>query len=365
MTYLVYPGATHSRLAHALGAMHLMQNALDILHHKGYGVSPEDRLGALNAILMHDLGHAPFSHALEGFLIKDMAHEEISLLLMQDLNQVLDGALDAAIDIFTNQHELPFLHELVSSQLDMDRLDYLGRDSFFTGVTEGIIGVERILQMLDVHQGRLVVDRKGVYSIEKFLMARNLMYWQVYLHKTVLSAEYLMGHIIRRARECRMAGMPIKISEDLAIFLDKPADSGDFRANPELRQAYARLDDAEIMVHLKAWSRTSEPLLQHLCGQWMNRQLSRVSFSAQEPDANRVYEAGQREARRLGLDDHAIPYLAHTGIVQNAVYQADRQPIMVQDRLRNVKPLEALTDHAYCVDLLADRLQFTQYLPKC
>ncbi len=364
MTYLVYPGATHSRLAHALGAMHLMQNALDILQHKGYRISPDDRLGALGAILLHDLGHAPFSHALEGFLIHDMPHEEISLLLMRDLNQTMDGALDTAIDIFTNQHELPFLHELVSSQLDMDRLDYLSRDSFFTGVTEGIIGVDRILQMLDVHQGKLVVERKGVYSIEKYLMARNLMYWQVYLHKTVLSAEYLMGHIIRRARECRMGGLPIQLSEDLSLFLDSPPNANDFRNNCDLRNAYARLDDAEIMVHLKAWARSSEPLLQHLCGQWRDRMLSRVAFSSEQPDQNRIYEAGHREARRLGLDDLAIPYLAHAGIVQNAVYKPEPQPILIQDRQGKVQSLEALNDHAYCVDLLAERRQYTQYLPK-
>ncbi len=364
MTYLVYPGATHSRLAHALGAMHLMQNALDILQHKGYGLSPDDRLGALGAILLHDLGHAPFSHALEGFLIQDMPHEEISLLLMQDLNQALDGALDTAIDIFTNRHELPFLHELVSSQLDMDRLDYLSRDSFFTGVTEGVIGVDRILQMLDVQQGKLVVERKGVYSIEKYLMARNLMYWQVYLHKTVLSAEYLMGHILRRARECRLAGLPIQISEDLAMFLDSPPNADDFRNNPELRTAYARLDDAEIMVHLKAWARSSEPLLQHLCGQLMQRRLSRVTFSTDKPDPQRIQMAGQAEARRLGLEDEAIPYLAHTGIVQNAVYNPEHQPILIQDRQGRTQGLEALKDHAYCVDLLAERTQFTQYLPK-
>lgn len=364
MTFVVYPGATHSRLAHALGAMHLMQSALDILQHKGYGISPDDRLGALGAILMHDLGHAPFSHALEGFLIKNMPHEEISLLMMQDLNQAMDGALDTAIDIFRNQHELPFLHELVSSQLDMDRLDYLSRDSFFTGVTEGIIGVDRILQMLDVHNNQLVVERKGVYSIEKYLMARNLMYWQVYLHKTVLSAEYLMGHIIRRARECRRVGHPMQLSEDLALFLDTPPDSADFRRSPELRDAYARLDDAEIMVHLKAWAKASEPLLQHLCGQWLNRRLSRVVFSYEEPDPNRVHDAGRQEARKLGLEDDAIPYLAHTGVVQNAVYNPDKQPILIRDRHRMIQPLEALTDHAYCVDLLAERRQYTQYLPK-
>jgi HD superfamily phosphohydrolase len=351
-------------MAHALGAMHLMQSALDILQHKGYGLSPDDRLGALGAILMHDLGHAPFSHALEGFLIRDMPHEEISLLLMQDLNQAMDGALDTAIDVFRNQHELPFLHELVSSQLDMDRLDYLSRDSFFTGVTEGVIGVDRILQMLDVHQGQLVVERKGVYSIEKYLMARNLMYWQVYLHKTVLSAEYLMGHIIRRARECRLAGWPIQLSEELALFLDNPPNSSDFRGSPELRGAYARLDDAEIMVHLKAWAKASEPLLQHLCGQWMNRRLSRVTFSSVEPDPNCIYEAGRREARRLGLDEEAIPYLAHAGLVQNTVYCPDKQPILIQDRHKTIQSLETLTDHAYCVDLLAERRQYTQYLPK-
>jgi len=364
MTYLVYPGATHSRLAHALGAMHLMQEALDILGHKGYPLSSDDRTGALCAILLHDLGHAPFSHALEGHLVRNLSHEDITLLLMHDMNQGLDGALETAIDVFSGKHEIPFLHQLVSSQLDMDRLDYLNRDSFFTGVTEGVIGVDRILNMLDVHYGSLVVDRKGVYSIEKYLMARNLMYWQVYLHKTVLSAEYLMGHILRRACECLAQGLNLWISEDLGVFLKGEVDAAVFESEPSIRHAYARLDDSEITVHLKAWSLKSEPLLEHLCGQLIHRKLSKVVLTATAPDSGLIYEQGLAEAKRLGLGAEAIPYLAHSNTVSNPVYSGDDQPILIRDRQGHVCPLEQLQDHVFATDLKAHRRLFALYLPK-
>ena len=364
MTYLVYPGATHSRMAHALGAMHLMQEALDILAHKGYNLSPDDRQGCLMAILLHDLGHAPFSHALEGFLIQGMPLEEISLLMMEDLNQWTDGALETALDVFRGTHELPFLHELVSSQLDMDRLDYLNRDSFFTGVTEGIIGVDRILQMLDVHQGRLVVERKGIYSIEKYLMSRYLMYWQVYLHKTVLSAEYLMGHILNRAREVLSQGLDLFVSPDLGIFLRKAVLAEDFRQSPEIRDAYARLDDSEIMVHIKAWSRRSEPVLEYLCQQLMRRQLSSVVWSSQAVTPDEVNQIASKEAARLGFGEEAYPFLAHCRSVRKSVYSGDASPIHIKDREGAIHTLDTLQDHIQVVDLHGQHERFALYRPK-
>jgi HD superfamily phosphohydrolase len=364
MTYLVYPGATHSRLAHALGAMHLMQEALDVLAHKGYSLSPDDRSACLMAILLHDLGHAPFSHALEGFLVQDMPHEDISLLMMQDLNRWSDGELETTLDVFRGTHELPFLHELVSSQLDMDRLDYLNRDSFFTGVTEGIIGVDRILQMLDVHQGRLVVERKGIYSIEKYLMARYLMYWQVYLHKTVLSAEYLMGHIMNRARTVLEQGLDLFVSPDLGLFLRQPVRGDEFRSNPELREAYARLDDSEIMVHIKTWARRSEPILEHLSQQLMTRQLAAVDWSSEPVSLDTVQGLAQEEAHRLGLGEEALPYLAHCRPVRKAVYSGAESPILIKDRQGVVSSLDALSDHIQVVDLHSKHERYALYRPK-
>ncbi|MFM9060704.1 MAG: HD domain-containing protein [Bacteroidota bacterium] len=364
MTYLVYPGATHSRMAHALGAMHLMQEALDILAHKGYHLSPDDRQACLIAILLHDLGHAPFSHALEGFLIQGMPHEEISLLMMEDLNRWTDGALETTLDVFRGTHEIPFLHELVSSQLDMDRLDYLNRDSFFTGVTEGIIGVDRILQMLDVHQGRLVVERKGIYSIEKYLMSRYLMYWQVYLHKTVLSAEYLLGHILNRARQVLSQGLDLFVSPDLGVFLRQAVLAEDFRRSPEIRDAYARLDDSEIMVHLKAWSRRSEPVLEHLSQQLMRRQLSAVVWSSEPVTPDTVHQIALQEAQRLGLGPESHPYLAHCRSVRKSVYSGNASPIFIKDREGTIHALDALQDHIQVVDLHGQHERFALYRPK-
>src|SRR5450432_4307963 len=260
MAQLVYPGAVHTRLHHSLGAYHLMCNALNVLKGKGIEISEDEELGAKMAILLHDVGHGPFSHALENNLIQNLDHESVSLQIMQLLNQEMHGELSTAIAIFTNLYPKKFLHQLVSGQLDVDRMDYLNRDSFFTGVSEGVIGYDRIIHMLTVHNGELMVQEKGIYSIEKFLVARRLMYWQVYLHKTVVSAESMLVKIIQRARErIRQGDQIFSGSESLDFFLSQsPQDPSEYL------EAFSLLDDNDILSALKYWIRDNDPVLSNL-----------------------------------------------------------------------------------------------------
>jgi uncharacterized protein len=258
LSCMVYPGANHTRFEHALGAVHLMRSAIGILRLKGQEITDEEADGVTIAILLHDIGHGPFSHALETTLVQGVPHERISLLLMEELNRQFKGKLDLAIRIFTNQYHKHFLHQLVSSQLDMDRLDYLSRDSFFSGVSEGIVSSERIIKMLNVKNDELVVEYKGIYSVENFLIARRLMYWQVYLHKTVLSAEYLLINVLARAREIALQGADIFAPSVLKLFLYQHVTLEDFTQNRiiEGRPAldlFAGLDDNDIISSVKEW----------------------------------------------------------------------------------------------------------------
>ena len=246
LTHYVYPGALHTRFHHALGALHLMQRTIDVLKSKGIQISPEEEEAVCIAILLHDIGHGPFSHTLERTLI-DISHEEISILFMEDLNRVFDGKLSLAIEIFKDNYSKKFLHQLVSSQLDMDRMDYLNRDSFFTGVSEGVIGYDRIIEMLTVCNNELAVEEKGVYSIEKFLIARRLMYWQVYLHKTVLSAELLLIQILKRAKELVQNGVKLPVSERLNFFLSRNFTKKNYLSDKNsLLKNFSKLDDDDI-----------------------------------------------------------------------------------------------------------------------
>jgi HD superfamily phosphohydrolase len=301
LTYLVYPGAMHTRFSHMLGALNLMGRALDVLRMKGVEISDEECRGAKLAILLHDIGHGPFSHTSERVLV-DVPHEEITLLMMQRINEEMGGALDTAIAIFSNTYHKHFLHQLVSSQLDMDRLDYLGRDSFFTGVSEGIVGTDRIISMLNVHDDELVIDEKGIYSVEKFIISRRLMYWQVYMHKTVIAADQLLLNILRRAREL-----------DPTVFHLDPAD-------PAFLDCFADLDDDDIMVAVKHWQHSDDEILSTLCKNMVNRRLPAIRFSS-EPFtdvrstyfegtgklANRSYDFNDQEIKVLYKDGRCLP----------------------------------------------------------
>ena len=325
LTDFVYPAALHTRFQHALGASHIMGKALDVLRQKGIEISQHEYEAAQLAVLLHDLGHGPFSHALEDSLLLNIKHESISYLLMEKLNDEFNGALDLAIKIFRNSYDRRFFHELVSSQLDMDRLDYLNRDSFFTGVHEGNIGLHRILLMLNVHQDELVVEEKGLYSIESFLNARRQMYWQVYLHKVTVSAERMLVNTIRRAKTLLQAGKPLPASDGLMIFLQDDITLNDFREKATVLDAYGRLDDHDIWGALKLWRSNSDRILALLCGMLMERNLFRVSLSndpIRKETIEKLRDAVKKEFNTLGSE---TPYLFSHGTVTNEAYAEGKQ----------------------------------------
>ncbi len=287
LSYLVYPGAYHTRFHHALGAMHLMQKAVIILRQKGLAITDEEEQAVYIAILLHDIGHGPFSHALESTLIPQVSHEALSVKFMERLNEEFDGKLSVAISIFTDNYPKRFLHQLISSQLDMDRLDYLRRDSFYTGVTEGAVNSERLLTMLNVKDDALVIDAKGIYSVEKFIVARRLMYWQVYLHKAVISAEFMLVNILKRAKELVQQGETLFATTALTVFLVNDFDWNDFESQPALLDNFAKLDDNDIMAAIKEWCLHPDFVLSEMSKRLINRHLLKIEmrntpFSTQE-----------------------------------------------------------------------------------
>jgi uncharacterized protein len=322
---LVYPGAVHTRLHHALGAYHLMCNALAVLKSKGFDIGPEEELGAKIAILLHDVGHGPFSHALENTLIENVHHEKLSLQIMHFLNQTFDGRLKTAIDIFTGQHPKKFLHQLVTGQLDVDRMDYLNRDSFFTGVSEGVIGYDRIIKMLTVHNGELMVEEKGIYSIEKFLVSRRLMYWQVYLHKTVVSAESMIIQIIRRAKALTAGGR--KISSSSAV-LDYFLEAGQKDAEEYLSR-FCLLDDYDVMSAIKHWMFHEDKVLSMLCRFLINRRLLKVKMQAVPftQELVRTYRDGV--CRSFDLSPEEAAFFVFTGEHANTTYNTEDERICI------------------------------------
>ncbi|PZR22584.1 MAG: phosphohydrolase [Citrobacter freundii] len=346
--HLVYPGAVHSRLHHSLGAYHLMCNALSELKSKGIEITEDEELGAKIAILLHDAGHGPFSHTLESELIPGVHHEQISVLIMQVLNRELNGQLQTALDIFTNNHPKRFLHQLVSGQLDVDRMDYLNRDSFFTGVAEGVIGYDRIIKMLTVKDGDLMVEEKAIYSIEKFLVSRRLMYWQVYLHKAVLGAEMMLVKIIRRAKTLIATGEPLQAaSQVLDNMLKNPQD---FRNMGDSLQTFCELDDNDVMATIKNWSRHSDKILRLLCRSLTDRKLFKVKLQA-EPIDQAIIEQRIREiAGTLELTEAEVAeYFVFTGEASNTTYNPsdERINILFKDgTIRDISQVDnALIQH--------------------
>lgn len=293
LSHYVYPGAQHTRFQHILGAMHLMSEAVKTLRDKKVEITKHEEKAVLAAILLHDIGHGPFSHALENSLVH-VHHEEISMIAMQSLNEQMHGKLTTAIEIFTGKYPKQFLHQLVSSQLDMDRMDYLRRDSFFTGVIEGTIGSARIIKMLNVHNDHLVLDSKGIYSIEKFLIARRLMYWQVYFHKTAVAAEHMMIKILKRAKELIKRGEKLFATEPLSYFLENEISKKDFISNPDLLLKFMQLDDSDIMVSIKSWQQHSDPILSTLCKGLVERKLYKTEIHS-SPISNIIVDDLKKE----------------------------------------------------------------------
>lgn len=338
LAHYVYPGALHTRFHHALGALHLMQETMEVLRAKGVSIAKEEAEGVCAAILLHDIGHGPYSHALEGALV-DVHHETLSLMFMESLNQTFKGRLSLAIDIFTDRYEKPFLHQLVSGQLDMDRMDYLNRDSFFTGVSEGVIGYDRIIKMLDVHEGNLVVEEKGIYSIEKFLIARRLMYWQVYLHKTNVAAEQMLIHLLARARQLALEGVALEAPPALRGFLYRPVAQ---TADPNLLERFARLDDSDIMSAIKYWADSGDLLLRTLSKGLLDRKLFRLEWHGFPIPEEYVQNIYQKVARQLEVDNPRD--FVFMGSESNRAYDESKDPIFILFKDDTVQPLTACSE---------------------
>lgn len=324
LTNLVYPGALHTRFHHAIGAMHLMGEVIEVLKFKNIEITDEEAQAAQVAILLHDIGHGPFSHALENSIVHDVTHEDISELFMTRLNEEFEGKLTLAIKIFQNKYKKKFLHQLVSSQLDVDRLDYLRRDSFFTGVSEGVVSSDRIIKMMNVVNNELVIEGKGIYSIEKFIIARRLMYWQVYLHKTVLSAEHMLVNILKRANY--LAGKKIELfsTPALAEFLYNKHTREDFNKNNSLLNTFAELDDNDIMSSVKVWTKHPDFVLSQLCKNLLNRQLFKVELQTQAFKDDKINEWKSTVRKAYKISDKDADYFVLTGQVANDVYRTDK-----------------------------------------
>ena len=322
LTNLVYPGALHTRFHHAIGAMHLMQEAILTLKQKDVKITDQEEQAVLIAILLHDIGHGPFSHALEHSLVKGISHEAISSLFMKQLNKEFKDQLSLAIKIFNDQYKKHFLHQLVSSQLDMDRLDYLKRDSFFTGVVEGVISSDRIIKMLNVVKNELVVEHKAIYSIEKFLIARRLMYWQVYLHKTVLSAETLLVHILKRAKELSSQGKELFATPALQLFLKNNFTKKDFESNPQLLNWFSKLDDNDVVASIKVWSECEDVILSKLCSNLLDRKLFRVEMQNQPIAGEFKQDYLRKVSKKYKITTEEAAYFVFTDTVNNSAYNA-------------------------------------------
>ena len=346
MTHLVYPGALHTRFHHALGALHLMSLAIETLRYKGQVITAAEEEAVSIAILLHDIGHGPFSHALEQMIVDGVWHEDISMLLMHKLNKEFDGRLGMAVEIFNGSYPKKFLHQLVSSQLDMDRLDYLNRDSFFTGVSEGVISSDRIIKMLNVVDDHIVVEEKGIYSIEKFLIARRLMYWQVYLHKTVIAAEQLLGKILKRAKELSVGDNELFCTPALNHFLVNTLSSERFMEEERNLETFATLDDTDIMAAVKIWSGSSDFVLSKLCRDLVHRNLYHVDISNEMPDKELVKELTGKAVNKYGISVHDASYFVFTDAVRNNAYKVGDGSILILMKDGSVKDITAASDNS-------------------
>lgn len=368
LAYTVFPGAEHSRFSHALGAMGLMQKLLGSLKDKNTTISNDEHQSMLIAILLHDIGHGPFSHTLEHTLIKNFNHEMMTLALMRELNNTFDGELETAIEIFTGQHKKKFLHQLISSQLDVDRLDYLKRDSFYTGVLEGSIGLDRIIKTLRIHQDQVVIERKGIYSIENYIMARHLMYMQVYLHKTVLSADKLIRSVFKRARDL--------IKEDYKLFIPSPSLkyfltknlSANKGISQEMMRQFVMMDDNDVLICIKYWAQDKDPILSDLCLRFLNRRFLRTTFynPDKQPELLKVLEGKTStflKKNRLPFDQNAIAYYLSAHKTESEPYTFQNDSIWIledQDtavefskaaEARHIQALSQAVVKHYCVHL--------------
>ena len=331
LTDFVYPGALHTRFHHALGAMHLMSITLDNLRIKGTDINESEYEAALIAILLHDIGHGPFSHALEYSLLRGIPHEELSLLTIELLNEEFGGQLTLALQIFKNQYPKKFFHQLVSSQLDIDRLDYLQRDCFFTGVSEGTIGADRIIKMMAVKDDQLVIEEKGIYSIENFLSARRLMYWQVYLHKTTVSAEKMLINLIQRAKKLAQDGRTFFVTEEMAYFMSQEVSLADFKADTSLLKKFLQLDDFDIWGAIKLWKNDPDYVLQNISQMFLTRKLFKINLVNEPFSSQEIEHLRTKAQKKLQVPDEDLAYFFSTGTISNSGYlEKDRISILTK-----------------------------------
>lgn len=342
MSYLVYPGAHHTRFHHALGGLHLMQKAVDMLRIKGVEISNEEEEGLYVAILMHDIGHGPFSHAMEHSIVEGVSHESISLLIMEEMNKEFNQSLTLGIEIFKGTYHRKFMNQLVSSQLDMDRLDYLKRDSFYTGVPEGNINSERIITMLNVVGGQLVVEEKGIYSVEKFLVARRLMYWQVYLHKTGVAAEQLLIRVLKRAKELIESGQKLECSPAFSYFLHHKVSEENFDAS--VLKTFSRLDDYDIISAMKNWIDHPDFVLSNLCEMLLNRNLLKVKFKKKPVPSVKLEEYIEKVQKEYELTHDEAAYFVFSGKVFNVAYSSGDDKILILHSTGKVSDVAKASD---------------------
>ncbi len=351
LTSFVYPGANHSRFQHSLGALHLMDMAIRTIRSKGTEISPAEEEAAFIAILLHDAGHGPFSHALENSIITGISHEDLSLLLMKKLNEFFNGRLELGIEIFKGTYHRKFLHELIASQMDMDRLDYLRRDSFFTGVIEGSVGSDRIIRMLNVVNDSLVIDEKGIYSLEKFIIARRFMYWQVYMHRTVLSSESMLVKVLKRAKELANNGVDLYSTPALRFFLYNKIGPDDLFTEgtftPGLvATTFCRLDDSDILVSAKYWSDHSDKVLSELSSRLMKRSLLAIELQNEPFPGGRVKKLRERAGDMLGITPGESDYFVFSGSISNLAYTPDAPEVKILLKSGNILDISEISDMA-------------------
>ena len=343
MSYLVYPGAHHTRFQHAIGAMHLMQKAVQTLIFKGVKISTEESEALYIAILLHDIGHGPFSHAMEHSIVEGIDHESISLLFMSELNKEFNNRLTLAIQIFSDNYHRNFFYQLISGQLDMDRLDYLKRDSFYTGVSEGSINSERLISMLNVVADKLVVEEKGIYSVEKFIIARRLMYWQVYLHKTSLVAEQLLTRLLKRAKYLVTNGVDINASKHLSFFLNCSITKKSI--NSEILDEFANLDDNDIISAMKSWQYEDDFVLSNISKMLLNRELLKIEIQIEEFDREYLSESKQKLMARYSITDEEASYFVFKGQITNQAYSMEKETIDLYTKQGKTIDVANASDH--------------------
>ncbi|MFP5437774.1 MAG: HD domain-containing protein [Bacteroidia bacterium] len=342
LSYLVYPGAHHTRFHHALGCMHLMQRTVGVLRFKGVDISEEEENALCIAILLHDIGHGPFSHAMEHSIVEGVSHEDISLMFMDSLNETFGGKLTLAIKIFRGEYHRKFMLQLISSQLDMDRMDYLKRDSFYSGVAEGNINSERLIQMFNVEDDKLVIEQKGIYSVEKFIVARRLMYWQAYLHKTSVAAELILTKILKRARELTHSGIVLSASEPLMFFIKNTINKEDF--TPDVLRKFSYLDDFDIIGAIKAWQFHDDFVLSELSKMIINRDLPKIRLQSEKASREEVHSLRDRAMKTLGITEKEAKYFVFEGKVKNQAYNKEGEPIHILHKDRTVEDVIDASD---------------------